>query len=96
MATRVALATASSLPRSSLPSLAAKLAPHRGLTSGGDHHGPPKVNIWEDPLSPSKWKEEHEKRNKECKLSSCILPVDSITTSIKIFSLQLLMCIRCS
>ncbi|XP_073100737.1 uncharacterized protein [Elaeis guineensis] len=59
MATRVALATASSLPRSSLPSLAAKLAPHRGLTSGGDHHGPPKVNIWEDPLSPSKWKEEH-------------------------------------
>ncbi|KAJ4982011.1 hypothetical protein NE237_032848 [Protea cynaroides] len=24
-----------------------------------DHHGPPKVNFWEDPLSPSKWKEEH-------------------------------------
>lgn len=22
-------------------------------------HGPPKVNIWEDPMSPSKWKEEH-------------------------------------
>lgn len=24
-----------------------------------DHHGPPKVNFWDDPLSPSKWKEEH-------------------------------------
>jgi len=24
-----------------------------------DHHGPPKVNLWEDPMSPSKWKEEH-------------------------------------
>ncbi|THU44042.1 hypothetical protein C4D60_Mb02t03200 [Musa balbisiana] len=23
------------------------------------HHGPPKINMWEDPLSPSKWKEEH-------------------------------------
>ncbi|PKA62190.1 hypothetical protein AXF42_Ash015074 [Apostasia shenzhenica] len=23
------------------------------------HHGPPRVNFWEDPLSPSKWKEEH-------------------------------------
>ncbi|WVZ03181.1 hypothetical protein V8G54_023987 [Vigna mungo] len=24
-----------------------------------DHHGPPKVNFWKDPMSPSKWKEEH-------------------------------------
>jgi len=24
-----------------------------------DPHGTPKVNIWQDPLSPSKWKEEH-------------------------------------
>ncbi|KAM3320575.1 hypothetical protein P3S67_007777 [Capsicum chacoense] len=24
-----------------------------------DHHGPPKVNFWQDPMSPSKWKEEH-------------------------------------
>ncbi|MCO5592934.1 hypothetical protein L7F22_046938 [Adiantum nelumboides] len=24
-----------------------------------DHHGPPRVNFWEDPMSPSKWKEEH-------------------------------------
>ncbi|KAL7218190.1 hypothetical protein ACSBR2_011462 [Camellia fascicularis] len=38
---------------------AANLIQRRGLASGGDHHGPPKVNFWEDPLSPSKWKEEH-------------------------------------
>ncbi|XVF04101.1 hypothetical protein REPUB_Repub05bG0052800 [Reevesia pubescens] len=36
------------------------LIPRRGLASGGgDHHGPPKVNFWEDPMNPSKWKEEH-------------------------------------
>ncbi|CAA6656651.1 unnamed protein product [Spirodela intermedia] len=23
------------------------------------HHGPPKINCWQDPLSPSQWKEEH-------------------------------------
>ncbi|KAH7842020.1 hypothetical protein Vadar_000569 [Vaccinium darrowii] len=40
-------------------SQAANLIQRRGLASGGDHHGPPKVNFWEDPLSPSKWKEEH-------------------------------------
>ncbi|CAI5463842.1 unnamed protein product [Closterium sp. Yama58-4] len=24
-----------------------------------DHHGPKRVNIWEDPLNPGRWKEEH-------------------------------------
>ncbi|CAI9088583.1 OLC1v1022955C2 [Oldenlandia corymbosa var. corymbosa] len=38
---------------------AASLLQRRGLAGGGDHHGPPKVNFWEDPMSPSKWKEEH-------------------------------------
>ncbi|XP_017701263.1 uncharacterized protein LOC103719332 [Phoenix dactylifera] len=56
MAARAALAF--SLRRFSPRTPAAKI-PRRGLASGGDHHGPPKVNIWEDPLSPSKWKEEH-------------------------------------
>ncbi|KAL3353177.1 hypothetical protein AABB24_020928, partial [Solanum stoloniferum] len=36
----------------------ALLIQRRGL-SGGDHHGPPKVDFWKDPMSPSKWKEEH-------------------------------------
>ncbi|KAF7146205.1 hypothetical protein RHSIM_Rhsim04G0018100 [Rhododendron simsii] len=56
---------ASNLSRLSSPkslvsgSQAANLIQLRGLAGGGDHHGPPKVNFWEDPLSPSKWKEEH-------------------------------------
>lgn len=29
------------------------------LESDPDHHGPPKVNCWQDPMNPSKWKEEH-------------------------------------
>ncbi|KAA8524473.1 hypothetical protein F0562_010896 [Nyssa sinensis] len=29
------------------------------LLAPADHHGPPKVNFWQDPMSPSKWKEEH-------------------------------------
>ena len=29
------------------------------MSGGGDHHGPSRINIWDDPLSPSKWKEEH-------------------------------------
>uniref|UniRef100_J3LQH0 Uncharacterized protein n=1 Tax=Oryza brachyantha TaxID=4533 RepID=J3LQH0_ORYBR len=24
-----------------------------------DHHGPAKVNLWQDPLNPGNWKEEH-------------------------------------
>nr|AFK39668.1 unknown [Medicago truncatula] len=31
----------------------------RGMAGSADPHGTPKVNIWQDPLSPSKWKEEH-------------------------------------
>ncbi|XWS11092.1 hypothetical protein CRYUN_Cryun38cG0054000 [Craigia yunnanensis] len=27
--------------------------------AGADHHGPPKANFWQDPMNPSKWKEEH-------------------------------------
>ncbi|KAL3364538.1 hypothetical protein AABB24_013354, partial [Solanum stoloniferum] len=37
----------------------ALLIQRRGLAGGSDHHGPPKVNFWQDPMSPSKWKEEH-------------------------------------
>ncbi|XP_048235379.1 uncharacterized protein LOC8277662 isoform X2 [Ricinus communis] len=44
---------------SSSTSQASSLIHRRGLAGGGDHHGPPKVNFWEDPMSPSKWKEEH-------------------------------------
>ncbi|CAJ1956996.1 unnamed protein product [Sphenostylis stenocarpa] len=37
----------------------ASLLHRRGLAGAADHHGPPKVNFWQDPTSPSKWKEEH-------------------------------------
>ncbi|XP_042410884.1 uncharacterized protein LOC122004811 [Zingiber officinale] len=60
MAARAALkAAAFSISRSSAATQSARLVPRRGLAGGGDHHGPPKVNFWEDPLSPAKWKEEH-------------------------------------
>nr|WGV38211.1 WRKY [Loropetalum chinense var. rubrum] len=29
------------------------------MSSAEDHHGPPRINCWQDPMSPSKWKEEH-------------------------------------
>ncbi|OIV99226.1 hypothetical protein TanjilG_06531 [Lupinus angustifolius] len=35
------------------------LVHRRNLAGAADHHGPPKVNFWTDPTSPSKWKEEH-------------------------------------
>ncbi|PRQ53032.1 hypothetical protein RchiOBHm_Chr2g0162011 [Rosa chinensis] len=38
---------------------ASTLIQRRGLAGAADHHGPPKVNCWSDPMSPSKWKEEH-------------------------------------
>ncbi|PKI65631.1 hypothetical protein CRG98_013926 [Punica granatum] len=46
-------------PASSGSQAAALLVPRRGLAGSGDHHGPPKVTFWEDPMNPSKWKEEH-------------------------------------
>ncbi|KAI4322623.1 hypothetical protein L6164_022299 [Bauhinia variegata] len=52
---------AASLTRISSPKapIQANLIHRRGLAGAADHHGPPKVNCWQDPLSPSKWKEEH-------------------------------------
>ncbi|THF98494.1 hypothetical protein TEA_005989 [Camellia sinensis var. sinensis] len=40
---------------------AVTLVQRRGLAGAADHHGPPRVNFWQDPMSPSKWKEEHPK-----------------------------------
>ncbi|XVE66244.1 hypothetical protein DITRI_Ditri08aG0064800 [Diplodiscus trichospermus] len=47
------------LAQTPAPSQAASLISRRGFADAVDHHGPPKVNFWEDPISPSKWKEEH-------------------------------------
>ncbi|XP_028751840.1 uncharacterized protein LOC114711593 [Neltuma alba] len=64
MATLAAAAArrAASLSRISsarTPIQAANLIHRRGLAGAADHHGPPKVNFWQDPMNPSKWKEEH-------------------------------------
>ncbi|GAB2274834.1 hypothetical protein Dimus_009608 [Dionaea muscipula] len=64
MATRIASAArqAAIISRiSPQPSLAeaANLVPRRGLAGAADHHGSAKINCWQDPMSPSKLKEEH-------------------------------------
>uniref|UniRef100_A0A9I9D6G0 Uncharacterized protein n=1 Tax=Cucumis melo TaxID=3656 RepID=A0A9I9D6G0_CUCME len=61
MATLAAAAVrqARALARVSSPQSTANLIHKRGLAGAADHHGPPKVNCWQDPMSPSKWKEEH-------------------------------------
>ncbi|KAM7492281.1 hypothetical protein LguiA_035202 [Lonicera macranthoides] len=62
MASSLAARQAATLARlySSKPAAqAASLVQRRGLSGAADHHGPPKVNFWQDPMSPSKWKEEH-------------------------------------
>ncbi|XP_010526519.1 PREDICTED: uncharacterized protein LOC104804064 [Tarenaya hassleriana] len=38
---------------------APSIAQHRGLAGAADHHGPPKVNFWQEPMNPAQWKEEH-------------------------------------
>ncbi|XP_058209011.1 uncharacterized protein LOC131321963 isoform X2 [Rhododendron vialii] len=52
-------ATVARLSSSPSAAQATSLVQRRGLAGAADHHGPPKVNVWQDPLSPSKWKEEH-------------------------------------
>ncbi|KAL2457927.1 hypothetical protein Fot_55984 [Forsythia ovata] len=65
MATSLAAMTArraATFARLSSPGSAAgsaSLIPRRGLAGAADHHGPPRVDFWRDPMSPSKWKEEH-------------------------------------
>ncbi|KAH9604512.1 hypothetical protein KSS87_011250 [Heliosperma pusillum] len=49
-------ATVSRISTTHQPSL---FIQRRGLAAAADHHGPAKVNCWQDPTSPSKWKEEH-------------------------------------
>ncbi|OAY34114.1 uncharacterized protein LOC110629342 [Manihot esculenta] len=52
-------ATLSRLSSPKTSAQAASLIHRRGLAGAADHHGPPKVNCWQDPMNPAKWKEEH-------------------------------------
>ncbi|KAG8097523.1 hypothetical protein GUJ93_ZPchr0013g37715 [Zizania palustris] len=56
MASRLVAAAASS---SSSSSPLARLISRRRLAGAADHHGPVKVNLWQDPMHPGNWKEEH-------------------------------------
>ncbi|CAN4097064.1 unnamed protein product [Withania somnifera] len=40
-------------------STTSSLIQRRGLAGAADHHGPPKVNCWKEPMNPAQWKEEH-------------------------------------
>ncbi|KAM7277830.1 hypothetical protein ACFE04_004964 [Oxalis oulophora] len=62
-ACKLAMLARSRLILSSSPKSAASLLvlPRRGLSTaagaaGSEHPGVPKVNFWEDPMHPSKWK----------------------------------------
>ncbi|CAB4274372.1 unnamed protein product [Prunus armeniaca] len=52
-------ATSSRISSARTSSQASNLIQRRGLAGAADHHGTPRINVWQDPLSPSKWKEEH-------------------------------------
>ncbi|PWA52399.1 hypothetical protein CTI12_AA455020 [Artemisia annua] len=58
MASSLAARQAGNLLRLS-SSRSGSLIQRRGLAGAADHHGPAKVDFWKDPMSPSKWKEEH-------------------------------------
>uniref|UniRef100_A0ACD5X6S3 Uncharacterized protein n=1 Tax=Avena sativa TaxID=4498 RepID=A0ACD5X6S3_AVESA len=56
MASRLVAAAASS-SSSSYP--LARLISRRRLAGAADHHGSTKVNMWQEPMNPGNWKEEH-------------------------------------
>ncbi|KAK3141533.1 hypothetical protein QOZ80_4BG0335140 [Eleusine coracana subsp. coracana] len=58
MASRLVAAAAASSSSTSSCHLA-RIISRRGLASGADHPGLEKVNLWEDPMSPMKWKHGH-------------------------------------
>lgn len=61
MAARIAAAArqAASITRISAHAPLPRLVQRRGLAGAADHHGPPKVNCWQEPTNPGNWKEEH-------------------------------------
>ncbi|XP_057527910.1 uncharacterized protein LOC130806738 isoform X1 [Amaranthus tricolor] len=60
MAARIVAAArqAASITRISSQQPFPHLVQRRGLAGAADHHGPPKVNCWQEPMNPGSWKEE--------------------------------------
>ncbi|TMW99259.1 hypothetical protein EJD97_002853 [Solanum chilense] len=60
MATSLTMAARRAAAFTRFPSsTTASLVQRRGLAGAADHHGPPKVNCWKEPMNPGQWKEEH-------------------------------------
>ncbi|KAJ8561113.1 hypothetical protein K7X08_027303 [Anisodus acutangulus] len=59
MATSLTMAARRATTFTRFPSSATSLIQRRGLAGSADHHGPPKVNCWKEPMNPAQWKEEH-------------------------------------
>ncbi|CAL4952263.1 unnamed protein product [Urochloa decumbens] len=59
MASRLAAAAVAAASSSSSPSSLARLIPRRGLADPAGRYCPVKVNLWEDPMSPMRWKQSH-------------------------------------
>ncbi|KAG8364655.1 hypothetical protein BUALT_Bualt18G0020900 [Buddleja alternifolia] len=59
MAARKAVNLARLTSSTSSAARPSSLIPRRGLAGSADHHGPPKVNCWQEPTNPGNWKEEH-------------------------------------
>ncbi|XP_015573944.1 uncharacterized protein LOC8284966 [Ricinus communis] len=59
MATLAAAAARQAASRLSSSKSSASLIHRRGLAGAADHHGPPRVNCWQEPMNPAMWKEEH-------------------------------------
>ncbi|CAO2186118.1 unnamed protein product [Urochloa humidicola] len=58
MASRL-VAAAAGAAASSSPSSLVRLISRRGLADPAGRYCPVKVNLWEDPMSPMRWKQSH-------------------------------------
>ncbi|KAM3216432.1 hypothetical protein P3L10_025873 [Capsicum annuum] len=61
MATSLTMAARRVAAFNRLPtSTTSTLVQRRSFAGAADHHGPPKVNCWKEPMNPAQWKEEHD------------------------------------
>ncbi|KAL8088153.1 uncharacterized protein LOC141698506 [Apium graveolens] len=59
MASSLAARQTLNLARLTASRSSASTVQRRCFSAAADHHGPPKVDCWKAPMSPSTWKEEH-------------------------------------
>ncbi|KAJ8424410.1 hypothetical protein Cgig2_032081 [Carnegiea gigantea] len=59
MAARIVAAARQAASIARISAQSSNFIQRRGLAGAADHHGPPRVNCWQDPVNPSRWKGEH-------------------------------------